>query len=105
MPQTSIQKVMTLVSEFHKSECSVPEFCKKRNLEISQMRWFIKRSKNYLEKKKIQPSFSKIQVFSDSSTSIEDSGISIKYKEFEVKVTRDFREQTLSKVLTTLKTS
>jgi hypothetical protein len=43
MQQTPIQKVMALVSEFHKSECSVPQFCKKRNLEIGQMRWFIKR--------------------------------------------------------------
>jgi hypothetical protein len=81
---------MALVSEFHKSECSVcsvPQFCKKRNLEIGQMRWFIKRSKNYIEKKKIQPGFSKILVFPDSSLHIEDSGVSIKYKEFEVKVT------------------
>jgi hypothetical protein len=94
---------MALVSEFHKSECSVPQFCKKRNLEIGQMRWFIKRSKNYMEKKKIQTGFSKIQVFPDSSTHIEDSGVSIKYNGFEVKVTRDFKELTLSKVLRTIK--
>lgn len=105
MQQTPIQKVMALVNEFHKSECSVPEFCKKRNLEIGQMRWFIKRCKNYIKKKKIQPGFAKIQVSPDSSLHIEDSGVSIKYKEFEVKVTRDFKELTLSKVLRTLKTS
>jgi hypothetical protein len=105
MQQTPIQKVMAQVSEFHKSECLVPQFCKKRNLAIGQMRWFIKRCKNYMEKKKIQPGFSKIKIFPDSSTHIEDSGVSIKYKEFEVKVTRDFKELALSKVLRTLKTS
>lgn len=100
--RVSIEKVLEIATAFRESGLSVPEYCRRNQMNVNRLRGYVKRSRKYLgEGDAALSGFTRIQPVGRDFAEL--SGIEVRYGQFRINLTPGFSEPELMKVFRALR--